>query len=437
MKNVETLMDVVERRLCVACGACAYICPEHVRLFDFETEGIRPVTLGQGNQDWGECLKVCPALQSDLVNARCDADSQLQYSGSGDAPSRKEWGPVLEIWEGHATNPEIRYHGSSGGALTAIGAYCLERPGMHGVLHIAQNPDDPLRNQTRLSRTREELLAATGSRYAPASVCDSLKEVEDAPAPCVVIGKPSEIAGLRNAQKLRPALDEKVGIALSFFCAESPSTKGTTALLKKMGYAPQAVRELKYRGRGWPGHFVPLLTGETEPRRKMTYRESWAFLQAYRPWSVHVWPDGTGELADISCGDPWYEEPDGQNPGFSLVVVRTERGREILREAMEAGYLQLQPAEAWKLEKSQEGLIRKKGAVWGRLLAMRLFGLPAPNLRAQGLFHCWLKLPLKEKLKSTVGTVRRIWSRKLYKPLKLDMATAVPVRRAFVSKAES
>jgi hypothetical protein len=53
-------------------------------------------------------------------------------------------------------------------ALTALGAYCVAALGMHGVLHIAQDPDDPIRNRTRLSRTREELLAATGSRYSPA-----------------------------------------------------------------------------------------------------------------------------------------------------------------------------------------------------------------------------------------------------------------------------
>jgi coenzyme F420 hydrogenase subunit beta len=91
----------------------------------------------------------------------------------------------------------------------------------------------------------------------------------------------------------------------------------------------------------------------------MSYRESWGFLQSYRPWSVQMWPDGTGELADISCGDPWYEEPDGRNPGFSLVVARTERGKQMVESAMRDGYLELKPAEPWKLTKSQQGLLDK------------------------------------------------------------------------------
>ena len=53
---------------------------------------------------------------------------------------------------------------------------------MHGVLHIAARPDVPWLNHTVLSTTRAELLAATGSRYAPASPCDRLELVERAQA---------------------------------------------------------------------------------------------------------------------------------------------------------------------------------------------------------------------------------------------------------------
>lgn len=423
MRQISHLSGVVDWHLCLGCGACASVCPGgHVTLMDFLSEGIRPVVTDGDCGSCRQCLDVCPAVQSDF---RSDG---LQPGEESDDAFTKEWGPVVAMWEGHATDPEIRFKGSSGGALTAIGAYCLEVLGMHGVLHIAQDPDDPIRNRTRLSQTREALLAATGSRYSPASVCNGLGLVESAPAPCAIIGKPSEIAAVRNARKLRPELDRKVGVTLSFFCAESPSTRGTVELLEKLGVDPAKVSDLRYRGQGWPGSFAPIEDGATAPPKVMTYRESWAFLQAYRPWSVQLWPDGTGELADISCGDPWYQEPDGKNPGFSLIVARTELGREIVQGGVDAGYLKLTAAEPWKLDRSQQGLIRKKGAVGGRLLAMRLCGLPTPNFRGTALFKVWWRLPIREKLQSTLGTVRRIISRKLYRPLVLDQATAVPVK---------
>jgi coenzyme F420 hydrogenase subunit beta len=423
--RIEKLSEIVDWRLCVGCGVCAYVCPHHtVVLWDFATEGIRPVVDESKCGECRQCLEVCPAVQCDFREDVAEVPCVPPHSASTDSFNR-EWGPILEILEGHAVDPEIRFMGSSGGVLTAIGAFCIETAGMHGVLQIAQDPGDPIRNRTRLSRSRQELLAATGSRYAPASVCDRLHLVEGAPGPCAIIGKPAEIAALRKAQKLNPALTSKVGVALSFFCAETPSTAGTVALLAKMGITPDALTDLRYRGRGWPGYFAPLRRGETAPREKMTYRESWSFLQAYRPWSAHLWPDGTGEMADISCGDPWYREPDGTNPGSSIVVVRTARGREIVKSAMEAGFLALQAVEPWKLARSQPNLLDKKRAIWGRLLAMRLLGLPVPRFLGAHLFRCWLDLPAKEKLRSVLGTARRVLARRFRKPLELNFAAAV------------
>jgi coenzyme F420 hydrogenase subunit beta len=250
-----------------------------------------------------------------------------------------------------------------------------------------------------------------------------------------VVGRPVEIAAIRNQERLSPERVQNVDALFSFFCAESPATQGTLDLLQLMGIKTDQIDGLNYRGNGWPGHFAPHSKTAPGPLSRKTYRESWSFLQAYRPWASHIWPDGTGELADISCGDPWYHEPDNKNPGSSLVVVRTEKGRHILREAVETGYLELKPAEAWKLAKSQEGLIRKKGAVWGRLLVMRMMGLPSPYYQNAHLFDCWRKLSLEEKLRSTIGTARRIITRKLYRPLRLRPEDGVPVKPAMLGSA--
>jgi coenzyme F420 hydrogenase subunit beta len=428
MPQIRKLSDVVDWRLCLGCGACAYICPEKkVKLVDFFAEGIRPVVAVGDCGSCRECIDVCPAVQSDFRATALQPGLDVTDSYT------REWGSVVAMWEGHASDPSMRFQGSSGGALTAIGTYCIEVLGMYGVLHIAQDPDDPIRNRTRLSRTRAELLAATGSRYSPASVCNGLGLAQAASAPCVVIGQPSEVAAVRNACTLRSALDQKVGVILSFFCAGSPATRGTVALLEKLGIDPARVGDLRYRGRGWPGHFAPVRRGESEPCQKMTYRESWAFLQAFRPWSVQLWPDITGELADISCGDPWYEEPDGTNPGVSLVLARTERGREIIEGAVAKGYLTLKSAERWKLVNSQSGLLAKKGAILGRRMGLRIFGLPVTRLEGLDLWHCWRQLSFKDRLRSTLGTTRRILTRGLRKPMKLDPLKSVPVEPPTVS----
>ena len=125
-KNVS---QVVAHRLCVGCGACAYICPEEkVQLVDVEDDGIRPIVLPGGCDGCNQCLLACPGLNTSV------ADQQTLSSAV--SPCKKCWGKVLELWEGYASNSEIRLKGSSGGLCTALSLYCLENDVAGGVLHV-------------------------------------------------------------------------------------------------------------------------------------------------------------------------------------------------------------------------------------------------------------------------------------------------------------
>lgn len=404
MRKIETVGDVAAWRMCLGCGACAYACPtENVSLVNILEEGIRPVLTSAKCSDCNVCLSVCPAWENDhrpLLN-RSGAIKEL----------RESCGPVLEIWEGHATDPEIRYMGSSGGVLTAIAAYCLEKVGMSGVLHIGADPHDPTKNRTRLSHSRNELLEFTGSRYAPASACDRLDLIENAPTPCVFIGQPAEVTALRKCASINERLASKVGIALSFFCAGSPSTRGTLELLRRLNVPVDTLKSVRYRGRGWPGMFATEKIDGTGAEH-LTYRQSWSFLQSYRPLSTHIAPDGSGEDADITCGDPWYREPEAGALGSSLIVVRTELGRQILNAALREGYITATRSEPARLIASQRNLINKRGAIWGRILALHLLGIPTPRLRGFHLFSCWWRhLSIADKLRSLFGTIKRALKR--------------------------
>lgn len=411
MRKFKRLQDVVDWRMCIGCGACAYACSgDKIEMVDVLDEGLRPKISGGACLDCVDCLDVCPAVGIDQSAAFKRPGIMTEAFAA--------FGPVLEIWEGHAADPEIRFKGSSGGALTALAFHSLENEGMAGVLHIGQDPEDAARNSTRLSRSREELMACVGSRYAPASVCERLDLVESAEAPCVVIGQPSEISALGKVLEKRKPLAEKVGLTLSFFCAGSPSTRGTLDLMQRYHAEPSVTEYLRYRGFGWPGFFSTRAKDEKDVTEHLVYGDAWAFLQKYRPYSTHLFPDGSGEDADISCGDPWYRPVEAGEHGSSLIVVRTERGRELLRRAMDAGVMVAKPATYGQLVKSQENLTRKRGAVWGRVLAFRLLGVPAPRYEGYSLFANWRELSMKEKLGSVVGTMRRILQRGYHKKVK-------------------
>jgi coenzyme F420 hydrogenase subunit beta len=48
---------------------------------------------------------------------------------------------------------------------------------------------------------------------------------------------------------------------------------------------------------------------------------------------------------------------------------------------------------------------------------LKMFGIPAPKYHGFPLYQNWKELPIKDKARSILGTVRRIIQRKYYKPL--------------------
>ena len=130
-------------------------------------------------------------------------------------------------------------------------------------------------------------------------------------------------------------------------------------------------------------------------------------------------PDGLGRVADLACGDAWHEYSADAGPGLSLVLVRTEHGRKILEGARRAGYVDLRPAGPGQVLKAQENLLARRRVIFGRLAAMKILGIPTPHFLGFSLFRGWRAEPLKTKIRSVAGTLRRLIKRKLWRPTPL------------------
>lgn len=409
--DLKSILDVAERQLCTGCGICEFLEPDRFEIDDAPALGRRPFLRANPASETGVALKSCPG-----ASLTHDFDRNASYL-------KKElmagWGPVIEVWEGYACDSSIRKSGSSGGAATALADFTLAKKGFSGVLHTNARKDVPYLNETVLSKTRDELISATGSRYAPASPCDGLELVMEEKQPITFIGKPCDVAAVSKAMKSNLELARKIGLTIAFFCAGTPSTKGTLELLKKAGVQdPSTVHSVRYRGNGWPGMWTvqySTAAGEDEST-EMTYAESWGFLQKYRQWRCYICPDHTGEFADISVGDPWYRDVEEGEPGKSLIVARTEKGRDFILEAEKSGFLNLEKRDTTLLPKSQPNLLGSRGNIWPRLIILRLFGAAVPKYVGFTFFRFWRdELTWTEKRQSIIGTIVRVFKKRLNK----------------------
>jgi coenzyme F420 hydrogenase subunit beta len=187
------------------------------------------------------------------------------------------------------------------------------------------------------------------------------------------------------------------------------------------------VTDLRYRGCGWPGMATVTYKdrdGITQ-QRQLTYEESWGeILQKYRQWRCYICPDHIGEFADIAVADAWHRPVSEHQPGRSIVIARSEYGLEMIHKAQKEGSLCLEATEPRILEQCMPWQIPLKAQLWGRLNTLKVMGVPVPDYQGFELYNLWRnKLKIKEKNKSFLGTIKRVFAKKLYKPIVLKPYT--------------
>lgn len=391
----DAIGRVVAEGNCSGCGACASVLPG-VKM-GMEDGFLRPHVTGSAQSPSAARAR---ARDRELFEGICPGVSLR-------APARRQSGslrhPVFgryeQAWQGSAVDPAIRRAGSSGGVLTALSQWLIDTGQVHRVLGAAMDPVHPTRTVPLFLTTRELALASTGSRYAPVSVaaCPVNGSVE------AVVGKPCEVAALRT---LHRETDSETPVLLSFFCAGTPSQTATDDLVSELGHNVSSVTSLRYRGEGWPGEFV---VESDRGRSTMSYDQSWgAHLGRRIQDRCKICVDGTGEFADIAVGDFWEADDRGfpvfaDAPGNSVVIARTERGRDLLVRAEREGVVDLHPVDLDVVLRVQPLQRARRTTVAARLIGRRLAGFAVPRYRGFGLWRSLVRHPLMS-VKAARGT---------------------------------
>lgn len=403
MRNVD---EVVGAGLCAGCGICESMVGKDAIEMALTKEGrIRPKTKKPvGPTLMEQIMQVCPGA----VITGPEADQAGRPNSL-----HPIWGAIASLHKGWSGDEKVRFHSAAGGVLTSLGMYLIRTGKVDAVLHMKASAKNPPLSEAWISRTEQDVIDGAQSRYGPGASLTEVHSLLDEGATFAVIGKPCDVAAIRNLQSLDARAKAQIPYCLTIFCGGTLSLNTVHTMVEHMGAAPEELSLYRYRGEGWPG------TAHMETRDgrvfDLTYEQAW--LDETAPWKYDlpfrckVCPDAIGELADIAAPDGWVMK-DGkpiydEAPGVNLVIARTPKGAELAAAAEADGALVRAPFSEAELSAMHDDHRARKTHWPVRLWALRLAGQPSLTVRRYRLLSALRAAGFRYSLGSFLGTLRR------------------------------
>ena len=402
----QRLNRISEHGLCIGCGLCQSVAgPDRVRMAMTPEGYERPVIRGALDHETVDRIyDVCPAariegLPDDLVVPETTVDPV--------------WGPYLRIVLSYAADPDVRHMASTGGVLSALAAYLLDSGRVEFILHVAAGAN-PMGGERHVSIDRAGIMRAAGSRYGPAAPLIDIGDILDRGRRFAFIGKPCDIAALRNLARHDTRVDELCAYMLTPVCGGYMEATAMRRFLAGQGIEERDVTSFRYRGYGCPG----LTRIETTDGRviEKNYLDMWGEDDTAwgLPFRCKVCPDGIGEAADIAAADTWPGgapswEGQAEDKGTNAVLARSPAGLELLEAAIRDGALvdagDIGPRV---MDDYQPHQVKKKRSVWSRYAGLKAAGRLVPEVDRLRIADLARQRSFAENLAQARGTRQRV-----------------------------
>lgn len=433
MVSANSILKIRCSGLCCGCGACVAVCGKMAVAIVRNHGGylVPEVDLDKCI-NCGSCLRVCPSSEDSIVGVL------------GNDPLV---GDVRTGYIGHAVDVEYRIGGQSGGVASAIIRHLLEVDEIDGA--IVNVFDATInRNVPRLITSPAEIPQSFGSYYAQSAVVDECLKHRSRRLAVVTLGCQSE--ALRSYFQLHPAARNNYFI-IGLFCAGNYSGDYIDALIDEAGVNKGSVRAFRFRWKDrsvsqWPGK-VLVATNQRQVILPSYVRTR--IKKLYEVPRCRFCFDQLNVLADISIGDPWGIEKPNDSQGESVLLVRTERGREVICDAIKSRLLDLKELPVAQIVKGQTVHTRLARDLMAAERVADEFGLPKPyiplgadlasdvdkvlkDIRTRILFSRKQMLSLTRE---DIIEERKMLRRKIIREARLRTVFSFPLR--FVSKVVS
>lgn len=371
MRKPENIRDVINNDLCNRCGSCVGLSGGRV-VFQDRTGDYIPVIREPLDKETEETIwKACSGNGFDFPKQR--------VSVFGDSKGHSYIGHYQQLHIGYATDPDIRRNSASGGILSAILVWLLENKMIDGAVVLGMSETEPWLTKPVIATTKEQILQAAQSKYIISSVNEILPEIGAFKGTLAYVGLPGQVQSIRLLQEINHPWVANIKYIFGPFYGNTLHFSSVKSFLKSYGVDDyRKIRKLYFRYGEWPGN----MRAELDDGRIFELPKFHAnyLIPFHILMNSLLCTDLTNEYTDISGGDAWAPVYEERGKGFSMVIVRSAAGEEIIRQMVAEKVLGLNPLdEKEAVEMHSHGYDLKKRGTFIRMRFRSAIGKPNPD----------------------------------------------------------